>query len=61
MKNYKEEHIWDQSNDRWIFLEHQDGILVGLNYMQGDEYEDFKDAFSEFVKAAEAWWETKGL
>lgn len=47
MKNYKEEHIWDESNDRWIFLEHKDGILVGLNYMQGNEYEDFKSNFAK--------------
>jgi hypothetical protein len=47
MKNYKEEHIWDESNDRWIFLKYQDGILVGLNYMQGDEYEIFKSNFAK--------------
>ena len=47
MKNYKQEHIWDESNDRWIFLEHKDGVLVGLNYMQGNEYEDFKSRFAK--------------
>ena len=47
MKNYKEENMWDESNDRWIFLKHQDGILVGLNYMQGDEYETFKSNFAK--------------
>ena len=45
--SYKEEHIWDKSNDRWIFIEHQDGILVGLNYMQGNEYETFKSNFTK--------------
>jgi hypothetical protein len=34
--SYKQEHIWNESNDRWIFIEHKDGILVGLNYMQGN-------------------------
>ena len=46
MKKYKQEHIWDESNDRWIFLEFKDGILIGLNYMQGDNYETFKNHFA---------------
>jgi hypothetical protein len=45
--SYKQEHIWNESNDRWIFIEHKDGILVGLNYMQGNEYETFKSNFAK--------------
>ena len=38
-------HIWHQPSDRWIYIEkHEDGWL-GLNFMQGDEYELFKEDF----------------
>jgi hypothetical protein len=40
----KVEHIWDHANDRWIFIErYLDNKEVGLNYMQGDGYEEFRD------------------
>jgi hypothetical protein len=36
-------HVWHQPSDRWIYIEkHEDG-WIGLNFMQGDEYELFKD------------------
>jgi hypothetical protein len=36
------EHRWDQENDRWIYIEHYESGYLGLNFMQGDEYELFK-------------------
>ena len=38
-------HVWHQPSDRWIYIEkHVDG-WIGLNFMQGDEYELFKKDF----------------
>jgi hypothetical protein len=43
MKNnkvIKVEHIWCDSNDRWIYLEYNEqDKICGMNFMQGDEYE----------------------
>ena len=39
------EHRWDQENDRWIYIEHYQSGYLGLNFMQGDEYELFKDGW----------------
>jgi len=54
---YKVEHNWDKKNDRWIYIEYYDDDSVGLNYMQGNEYEEFKrrwctpdQGLSEFYK-----------
>jgi hypothetical protein len=39
----KVEHIWCNSNDRWVYIEYNDNDdIVGLNFMQGDEYHYFK-------------------
>ena len=36
-------HQWCDSNDRWMYIEYdRDGMVMGLNFMQGDEYECFK-------------------
>tara|TARA_R110001606_G_C15202904_1_gene631911 strand:+ start:184 stop:681 length:498 start_codon:yes stop_codon:yes gene_type:complete len=48
-------HVWDEDNDRWMYLEYTnyevDGIdtnkLIGMNFMQGDFYEDFKEKWCE--------------
>ena len=38
-------HEWSKSNDRWIYIEYNNKRkIIGLNFMQGDEY-------TEFVKA----------
>jgi len=36
------EHIWCDHNDRWIYIETYREGEIGLNFMQGDEYEYFK-------------------
>lgn len=39
----KVEHVWCGSNDRWIYIEYNEQRkIVGLNFMQGDDYEGFK-------------------
>lgn len=39
-------HQWCDDNDRWIYIEYnRDGKVMGLNFMQGDEYEIFKQAY----------------
>ena len=41
-------HQWCDDNDRWIYIEYnRDGKVMGLNFMQGDEYEIFKQAYCE--------------
>jgi hypothetical protein len=43
MKTIKIEHIWCEQNDRWIYLEYNDqNKIIGMNFMQGDEYDVFK-------------------
>ena len=39
----KVEHVWCEDNDRWIYLEYnKQRKIIGMNFMQGDSYEDFK-------------------
>ena len=50
--NYKikksREIIWSEADDRYILLEKENGLVTGLNYMQGEEGVDyFEDNFSE--------------
>ena len=40
---FKAEHIWCEKEDRWIYLEKDAEMkIIGMNFMQGDEYEHFK-------------------
>jgi len=43
--NIKEvNHLWNEPNDRWMYIEYdEDNKIVGLNFMQGDEYLLFKE------------------
>jgi len=35
-------HQWCFDNDRWMYIEYdRDGEVMGLNFMQGDDYEYF--------------------
>lgn len=39
----KVEHVWCDSDDRWIYLEYNEiNKIVGVNFMQGDDYVHFK-------------------
>ena len=38
----KVEHVWSKENDRWIFIQYDsNNNIVGLNFMQGEEYDLF--------------------
>ena len=41
----KVEHVWHESCDRWIYIEHYDDNTIGLNYCQGEDYQYFKQEF----------------
>ena len=39
------EHVWCQGDDRWVYIERYKSGYLGLNFMQGDEYELFKGSW----------------
>jgi len=40
-------HEWCEKDDRWIYIEYNtQRKIVGLNFMQGDEYEHFKKSWA---------------
>ena len=42
----KVEHIWSEKEDRWIYIEYNEQHkIIGLNFMQGDDYEFFKEVW----------------
>ena len=42
------EIIWCEADDRYILLEKENGLVTGLNYMQGEEGVDyFEDNYGE--------------
>ena len=51
------EHIWCASNDRWVYIERYDNGETGLNFMQGDEYEDFKENWCVVDKGLSEFYE----
>lgn len=40
-------HKWNRHNDRWVYIEYLDDTIVGLNFMQGDDYTAFKENWCE--------------
>ena len=39
----KVEHVWSEKEDRWLYIEYNaQRKIIGLNFMQGDDYECFK-------------------
>lgn len=39
----KVEHVWSDSEDRWIYIEYNEHYkIIGLNFMQGSAYDHFK-------------------
>jgi hypothetical protein len=40
------EIVWCPSDDRYILIIKEEDAIVGLNFMQGDEFELFKESFS---------------
>jgi hypothetical protein len=51
------EHIWCDSNDRWVYKENYEDGEVGLNFMQGDEYEEFKRDWCKVDKGLSEFYE----
>jgi hypothetical protein len=42
----KVEHVWSEKEDRWIYIEYNaQRKIIGLNFMQGDEYDYFKKSW----------------
>ena len=43
----KVEHVWCGEEDRWVHIEYNDQRkIIGLNFMQGDDYEYFKEVWA---------------
>jgi len=50
-------HQWCDDNDRWMYIEYdRDGMVMGLNFMQGDEYECFKKSWCVSDKGMTAFY-----
>ena len=52
------EHIWYAESDRWIYIERYASGYLGLNCMQGDEYEYFKKNWAEMNRAMSEFYDS---
>ena len=52
------EHIWYSESDRWIYIERYASGYLGLNCMQGDEYEYFKKHWCEIDRGMSEFYST---
>ena len=52
------EHIWYAESDRWIYIERYESGYLGLNFMQGDEYEYFKKNWCEMDRGMSEFYST---
>ena len=52
------EHIWYAESDRWIYIERHASGYLGLNCMQGDEYEYFKKHWCEIDRGMSEFYST---
>ena len=52
------EHIWHEQSDRWIYIERYASGYLGLNFMQGDEYDYFKKNWCEIDKGMSEFYST---
>ncbi len=52
------EHIWYPESDRWIYIERYASGYLGLNCMQGDEYEYFKKNWCEIDRGMSEFYST---
>ena len=51
------EHIWYAESDRWIYIERYASGYLGLNCMQGDEYEHFKIKWCEIDRGLSEFYD----
>jgi hypothetical protein len=43
----KVEHVWSEEHDRWMYIEYNcRHRIIGLNFMQGDDYTAFDSQWS---------------
>jgi len=52
------EHIWCAESDRWIYIERYASGYLGLNCMQGDEYDYFKKNWCEMDRGMSEFYST---
>lgn len=52
------EHIWYAESDRWIYIERYASGYLGLNCMQGDEYDYFKKNWCEMDRGMSEFYST---
>ena len=52
------EHIWYAESDQWIYIERYASGYLGLNCMQGDEYEYFKKNWCEIDRGMSEFYST---
>lgn len=50
------EIVWSKSNDRLILIVRSNGEIIGLNFMQGDELDIFKDRYNEIDEDLTAFY-----
>jgi hypothetical protein len=60
------EIVWCESDDRFILIIKKDDEIIGLNFMQGDELELFKEQYSnidydltDYYNAVEPYLDTR--
>ena len=47
----KVEHVWSEKEDRWLYIEYNEQRkVIGLNFMQGDDYDDLKNVGVTTIK-----------
>ena len=50
-------HEWCEKDDRWVYIEYNNQRkIIGLNFMQGDEYEYFKEKWAHNNEALMAFY-----
>jgi hypothetical protein len=52
------EHIWYAESDRWIYIERYASGYLGLNFMQSDEYELFKNNWCKIDRSISEFYDT---
>ncbi len=52
------EHIWYAESDRWIYIERYASGYLGLNCMQGDEYDYFKKNWCDMDRGMSEFYST---
>lgn len=54
----KIEHIWLNESDRWVYIERHSCGYLGINFMQGDEYDYFHYNYCEIDRGLSEFYST---